>query len=58
VQLTHDASTGIVGVSINGKTPRAFEAVDLSLGAGRVGLGSFFNTAQFRNVKITGTPAK
>ena len=31
VQLTHDASTGIVGVSIDGKTTRAFEAVDLSL---------------------------
>jgi hypothetical protein len=58
VQLTHDASTGIVGVSINGKAAQTFEAVDLSLGAGRVGLGSFFNTAQFRNVKITGTPAK
>ena len=58
VQLTHDAATGIVGVSIDGKTSRAFEAVDLSLAAGRIGLGSFFNTAQFRNVKIAGTPAK
>lgn len=58
VRLTHDASTGIVGVAIGGKTWRAFEAVDLSLGAGRIGIGSFFNTAQFRNVKITGTPAK
>jgi hypothetical protein len=58
VQLTHDASTGIVGVTVNGKSSRVFEAVDLSLGVGRVGLGSFFNTALFRNVKITGTPAK
>ena len=31
IQLTHDASTGIVGVTINGKAWRAFEAVDLSL---------------------------
>jgi hypothetical protein len=58
IQLTHDASTGIVGVTINGKAWRAFEAVDLSLGAGKVGIGSFFNTASFRNVKITGTSAK
>lgn len=58
IQLTHDASTGIVGVTINGKSWRAFEAVDLSLGAGKIGIGSFFNTAFFRNVKITGTPAK
>jgi 3-keto-disaccharide hydrolase len=58
IQLTHDASTGIVGVKINGKSWRAFEAVDLSLGAGKIGIGSFFNTAYFRNVKITGTPAK
>lgn len=58
VQLTHDAKTGIVGVTVDGKPLPAFEAVDLSLGPGRIGLGSFFNTAQFRNVKITGTPAK
>jgi hypothetical protein len=58
IQLTHDGSTGIVGVTINGKSWRAFEAVDLSLGPGKVGIGSFFNTAYFRNVKITGTPAK
>lgn len=58
VQLTHDASTGIVGVTIDDKATRTFEAVDLSLGAGRVGLGSFFNTAEFRNVKITGAPAR
>jgi hypothetical protein len=58
VQLTHDAKTGIAGVTINGKALAVFEAVDLSLGPGRIGLGSFFNTALFRNVKITGTPAK
>jgi hypothetical protein len=57
VELSHDSVTGIVGVTINGKALRAFEAVDLSLGAGRIGLGSFFNTAQFRNVSIKGKPA-
>ena len=57
VQLTHDAKTGIAGVTINGKAFTVFEAVDLSLGPGKVGLGSFFNTALFRNIKITGAPA-
>lgn len=57
VQLTHDATTGIVGVTVDGKANRSFEAVDLSLGPGKIGLGSFFNTAQFRNLQIKGTPA-
>ena len=58
VQLTHDAKTGIAGVTINGKALTVFEAVDLSLGPGRIGFGSFFNTALFRNVRITGTAVK
>jgi hypothetical protein len=58
VQLTHDAATGIVAVTVNGKPVPALEAVDLSLGPGRVGLGSFTNTAMFRNLKISGTPEK
>ena len=58
VELSHDAATGIVGVTIDGKAYRAFEAVDLSLGPGKIGIGSFFNTASFRNVKIKGAAAK
>ena len=58
IQLTHDAATGIVGVTVGGKALRALEAVDLSLGPGRIGIGSFFNTASFRNMKISGTPAR
>jgi hypothetical protein len=58
VELSHDAATGIVGVTINGKAYRTFEAVDLSLGPGKIGIGSFFNTASFRNLKIKGSAAK
>ena len=58
VRLTHDASTGIVAVTVNGKPNPALEAVDLSLGAGKVGIGSFFETALFKNVKILGTAVK
>ena len=58
VELSHDAATGIVGVTIDGKAYRTFEAVDLSLGPGKIGIGSFFNTASFRNLKIKGSAAK
>jgi hypothetical protein len=54
VRLTHDASTGIVGVTVNGAPIPSLDAVDLSLGAGKIGLGSFDETALFKNVKITG----
>ena len=52
VRLVHDARTGKVTVTVDGKRVPSIEATDASLGAGRVGLGSFDETAQFRNVKI------
>ncbi|HET8550801.1 MAG TPA: hypothetical protein VFL57_22490 [Bryobacteraceae bacterium] len=58
VRLTHDASTGIVAATVDGREIPALNAVDLSLGPGRIGLGSFDETAEFRNVKIGGTPAQ
>ncbi|HUS07642.1 MAG TPA: hypothetical protein VMZ52_15150 [Bryobacteraceae bacterium] len=54
VKLTHDSATGIVGVTVNGAAMPSLDAVDLSLGAGKVGLGSFGETALFKNVKISG----
>ena len=58
VRLTHDAATGIVAVTVNGREVPGLNAVDLSLGPGRVGLGSFDEKGEFRNVKITGTPVR
>ncbi len=58
VKLHYTARTGEVQVEVNGQPFESLHAVDLSLGAGRVGIGSFFETAQFKNVKITGTPAQ
>ena len=58
VRLDYDASTGLVEVKVNGQQLPSLRGIDLSLGAGRVGIGSFFETALFRNVKISGTPAK
>ena len=54
VKLTYDSNTGIVAVTVNGQSNRALEAVDLSLGPGKMGIGSFFEKAMFRNVKIAG----
>ncbi len=54
VKLVYDAKTGEVVAWVNGVTSPSLRGIDLSLTAGRVGIGSFFETAQFRNVKITG----
>lgn len=58
IQLDYDGSTGEVVVLVNGQKNPSLRAIDLSLGAGKVGIGSFFEKAAFRNVRITGTPAQ
>lgn len=57
VKLTWSGKTGEVQVEVSGKKLPSFHAVDLSLTAGRLGIGSFFETAQFRNVRINGKKA-
>jgi hypothetical protein len=52
-ELTHDARTGAVTVTVDGKSVPALRAVDMSLGPGKIGVGSFDETAEFRNLKIT-----
>ena len=54
VKLTWDGETGRSYVEVNGKRNPSLEAVDLSLRWGMVGLGSFNETGDFRNVKISG----
>ena len=56
VKLVFDGESGRCYVEVNGKRNPSLEAVDLSLRSGRVGLGSFDETGEFRNVKITGEP--
>lgn len=55
VKLIHDATQGTVGAAVDGHDLPALKAVDLSLGAGKVGIGSFDETGEFRNVKIAAT---
>jgi hypothetical protein len=54
LRVDYDPSTGEVVATVNGQPNPSLRAVDLSLGTGRVGIGSFFETAVFRKVKITG----
>jgi hypothetical protein len=58
VTLAHDSATGAVDVEIDGRPVPALHAVDLSLGAGKAGLGSFDETGAFKNIKITASRAK
>jgi hypothetical protein len=53
VRLVHNATTGTVGVMVDGEAVPALEAVDRSLGPGKAGFGSFDETGEFKNVKIT-----
>jgi hypothetical protein len=54
VRLVYDGRKGDVQVFVDGKTSPSLHACDLSLKAGKVGIGSFFDLGSFRNVKITG----
>jgi hypothetical protein len=57
VRLMHDGESGAVQVMVDGRRIPALHAIDLSLKAGRVGIGSFDETGDFKNVKIQGVPA-
>lgn len=52
VRLVHDPAFGTVSVTVDGQALPALQAVDLSLGAGKVGIGSFDETGAFKNVRI------
>lgn len=52
VRMQYDASKGLVEAWVDGRTSPSLKAIDLSLGAGRIGLGSFFNTASFRRFRL------
>lgn len=54
VKLQYDGTKGEVRVWVNGKTSPSMHAVDLSLGPGKFGIGSFFDLGSFRNVRVSG----
>ena len=54
VVLTYDGEAGTVQVMVDGQFVPALHAVDLSLQTGRIGVGSFDETGDFKNIKIDG----
>ena len=54
VRLAYDGKSGAVQVTIDGRPISALHAIDLSLSSGRVGIGSFDETGDFKNLKIQG----
>lgn len=54
VRLTHDPASGNVEVFVNGNTSPSLKVTNANAGGGRVGLGSFFDRANFRNFKTSG----
>jgi len=53
VKLVHAAVNGTVDVIVDGQAVPALHAVDVSLGPGKIGPGSFDETGEFKNVTIT-----
>jgi hypothetical protein len=53
VRVVYDAATGLVETWVDGQLNPSLRGADLSLGAGRVGLGSFFNTGGFRRFQLS-----
>jgi hypothetical protein len=52
VRVSYDAARGLVEASAGGERNPSLRGCDLSLGAGRFGLGSFFQTGSFRNLRL------
>jgi hypothetical protein len=53
VRLERDGATGRIQVFFDGSATPAWDLVDTTIKAGRVGLGSFDDTGEFRNVVVT-----
>jgi hypothetical protein len=58
VKFRYNGASGRAQVWVDGRTSPSMQGVDLSLAAGRFGIGSFFDMGSFRNLKIRGVPRK
>jgi hypothetical protein len=54
VKVERDPASGRIAVFLDGAATPALEATDKTLTSGRVGVGSFDETGQFRNLVVTG----
>lgn len=54
VRLERDGASGRIRIFVDAAAAPAFDLVDTTIRAGRVGLGSFDDTGEFRDVVVTG----
>ena len=52
IRLERDVTTGLITVFVDGDQTPALQATDRTLTSGRVGVGSFDETAEFRNIEV------
>ena len=55
VRLERDGATGAIDIFVDGSKQPALHATDSTIPSGRVGLGSFDDTGEFRAFSVTGT---
>jgi hypothetical protein len=55
VRVQRNGLTGSIAVYLDGFRTPALQATDTTIVRGRVGLGSFDDTGEFRHIVITGT---
>lgn len=55
VRVTRDGTTGRIDVFFNQHRVPILSAVDSRIRSGRVGVGSFDDTAEFKNIRVQGT---
>jgi hypothetical protein len=58
VRLERDGETGRIEVFVDGADQPSLQASDTTIRAGRVGLGSFDDTGEFRRFGVAGYPAR
>jgi len=54
VRVERDGDSGLIEVYVDGAATPALRAVDTTLPEGRVGVGSFDDTGEFRGISVTG----
>ena len=55
VRLERDGATGRIDIFVDGSTQPVLRATDRTIASGRVGLGSFDDTGEFRALSVTGS---
>lgn len=58
VRLERDAGTGRIAVFFDDDKTPFLSATDTTFTSGRIGVGSFDETGEFRNIEVTGRPAR